>query len=103
MVNKTVKEISARVGGFQKMTRDYTGIENEETIVLVDNTNSTIEVQFKSQQYGTRYEFPNIGKPGILYVDVTDNKTYRWDDANLKYYCIGSDYTDIKIIFGGNA
>jgi hypothetical protein len=103
MINKTVKTITADIGGFQRVTRNYEGVENEETIVVVNNNDSTIEVQFKSQQYATHYEFPNVGKPGIIYIDVTANKTYRWDEEQLKYYCVGSDYQDIKIIYGGNA
>lgn len=48
-------------------------------------------------------EFPNIGNEKNVYIAKEENKTYRWDDENLKYYCIGSDYNDIKIINGGNA
>lgn len=48
-------------------------------------------------------EFPLIGKESNLYVTRNDNKLYRWDDANLKYFIIGSDYNDIKIINGGDA
>lgn len=45
--------------------------------------------------------FPSIGKPGNIYIDSLANKTYRWDDENLKYYCIGSDYSEIDLITGG--
>lgn len=51
----------------------------------------------------TYLEFPNIGNSEKLYVDTTNNKTYRWDSKNLKYFCIGSDYNEIEIIYGGSA
>lgn len=55
------------------------------------------------QQYKTYLEFPSIGDPKILYIDAAANKSYRWDDDNLKYFVVGSDYEQIKIIDGGNA
>lgn len=47
--------------------------------------------------------FPITGSANTIYIDTTSNKTYRWDDVNLKYYVIGSDYNDIKTINGGSA
>lgn len=52
---------------------------------------------------GTKYAFPNIGNASKIYVATAENKTYRWSDDDLKYYCIGSDYNDINIINGGGA
>lgn len=51
----------------------------------------------------TYLEFPNQGDSNCIYIDITANKTYRWDSTDLKYYVIGSDYTDINVIDGGNA
>lgn len=51
----------------------------------------------------TKYAFPNIGSASKIYVATAENKTYRWNDDDLKYYCIGSDYNDINIINGGGA
>lgn len=45
-------------------------------------------------------KFPTIGSESTIYIDTTQNKTYRWDDATLKYYIIGSDYNDIEVING---
>lgn len=44
--------------------------------------------------------FPTVGDSSCLYVDITANKIYRWDDANLKYFVAGSDYEEITIIDG---
>lgn len=53
--------------------------------------------------YNNNYEFPNIGELGFLYIDKQFNKVYRWDIENRKYYCVGSDFTQINVISGGNA
>lgn len=28
---------------------------------------------------------------------------FRWDDDDLDYHCVGSDYNDIDVIDGGTA
>ena len=53
--------------------------------------------------YNTHYEFPNLGRINTLYIAEDENKAYRWDVTNLRYYCVGSDYTEIDTIIGGNA
>lgn len=45
-------------------------------------------------------KFPPIGSSNQIYIDTTENATYRWDDKSLKYYCVGRDYMNIKIIDG---
>ncbi len=47
-------------------------------------------------------KFPTLGSENSLYVDTTQNKLYRWSDTDLKYYTIGSDYNDIKVINGNH-
>lgn len=49
------------------------------------------------------YEFPNIGKSGVVYIDRSEDSIYRWDDKGKKYYCVGRDYKQIKCIDGGSA
>lgn len=77
---------------------DLTAIEDR-----ITNLESNIE--FKSEiTYANSYlEFPNIGNENNIYIDTNKNQPYRWDNENLKYYKVGSDYNDIKIINGGNA
>lgn len=52
-------------------------------------------------QYSTHYDFPNVGDVHSIYIDKTANKAYRWDDDERKYYVVGSNYEDIKVINGG--
>lgn len=44
--------------------------------------------------------FPTVGYANQIYIDTSDNATYRWDEQSLKYYCVGRDYMNIKIIDG---
>lgn len=53
--------------------------------------------------FNSRFHFPNIGDVNILYGDTTENKLYRYDPDDGKYYCVGSDYNDIIAIDGGHA
>lgn len=53
--------------------------------------------------FDSRFHFPNIGDAGVLYGDTTENKLYRYDPDDGKYYCVGSDYNDITVIDGGHA
>lgn len=46
-------------------------------------------------------DFPNVGNEACVYVCKSENRAYRWDDTDVKYYCIGSDWRDIQMITGG--
>lgn len=88
---------------FRSITKTYEGVSNDATETLVDNKARTIEVKLKPQQYQSKYAFPNRGDPSIIYIDVKDNFSYRWDEETGQYICIGTDYRQIKIINGGTA
>ena len=51
----------------------------------------------------TYLDFPLVGDKNSVYIDVTANEVYRYDDENLRYYCIGTDYHNIEVINGGNS
>lgn len=101
---KMLHSISAgKSNSYATVTREYKGVENEGAAVVVDNKANTIEVTLKPHSFASRLEFPNVGNEAFLYVDEGANKVYRWNNATMTYCCVGSDYTDIKIINGGNA
>ena len=52
----------------------------------------------RTLEVSVRGELPSVGTSGIRYVVKDENKTYRWDDTNMKYFCVGSDYNDIDVI-----
>ena len=54
-------------------------------------------------KFSTRLEFPNVGDSSKLYIAINENKIYRWDNGSATYYCVGSDYNDIKTIDCGGA
>ena len=43
-------------------------------------------------------DFPLIGSKDKLYIDKANNNTYRYDETQLKYYIIGSDWQKIDLI-----
>ncbi len=88
---------------FKSITKSYEGIENDVTETVVDNDERTVEVKLKPQQYVSKYAFPNRGDKAVLYMDTTENRSYRWDETTGTYICVGADYNQIKIINGGNA
>lgn len=53
--------------------------------------------------YDTHYNFPAVGDARVLYVAGKENAVYRWDEKDLKYFCVGRDYTELNEINGGNA
>lgn len=61
----------------------------------VQKTASTI---VKELTFNNRFEFPSIGRSDLMYVATDENRTYRFDEESLTYYCIGSDYNEIKTI-----
>jgi hypothetical protein len=72
----------------------YTGTEAE----WIESLNTS-----PLRRFNSKYEFPNIGATAYLYIDLRENKLYRWDSNFKKYYCVGSNYNDITVIDGGNA
>ena len=88
---------------FKAITRSYEGTENDVAETVVDNDLRTVEVKLKPQQYASKYAFPNPGDKAVVYMDTAENRAYRWDEITGTYICIGADYSQIKIINGGNA
>lgn len=54
-------------------------------------------------QFNSKFEFPNVGDSQLLYIDISANKSYRWDSDTMQYYCVASDYNDINVIDSGDA
>ena len=49
----------------------------------------------------THYEFPAIGNVNFLYIADKENLSYRWDEAETKYYPLTIDYTQTEILMNG--
>lgn len=74
-------------------------IENE----IYEKLNAKIEEKGDVKIYNSISELPAIGKDNTIYICKSENKTFRWDNENIKFYCIGSNYENIKFINCGNS
>lgn len=77
-------------------------IERMEPTVLQDHERrlQTLEAKPPSGilEFQNRYDFPTVGKEGVVYIDKSENLTFRFDADEKIYYVVGSDYQNIKII-----
>lgn len=96
-------QIISQMNGLNLVTSDYKGGETDNIIVNVDSQNRTITATIKSIQYQSKLNFPNVGSSNLIYVDVEDNASYRWDADTLAYICVGRDFEQIEVITGGGA
>lgn len=64
--------------------------------------NMEVELNEKITEYTNQFFFPNVGKENRIYIDKENNKIYRYDTEENKYYICGSDYTEVEIINCGN-
>ena len=74
------------------------GINNSQDIS--GNVDKAEHIYVKEIEFNIRYELPSIGKENMIYVARDENKTYRFNEDSLTYYCIGSDYNEIEVIQG---
>ena len=85
------------------MQKEYSGAKTPETRTIVNNQSNTISVTLTQNQYASKLEFPNVGSDRMLYVDLSDNSIWRFNEETLTYICVGRDYNEIDVISGGNA
>lgn len=71
--------------------------EEIKTYILQKIQESTDEEVIQEDTY---LKFPTIGNEKTLYIDTSVNLAYRWSDSELKYYALGSDYNEIRVING---
>lgn len=75
-------------------------LDKEGLITLVEEIKDQIEKSKDSVlEYDSSLLFPTTGKQNTIYIDKLENKSYRWDSDNLKYYVL-NDYENIEIIDG---
>lgn len=76
---------------------EITGVYND---ALYDPNRNVYGVQASGLEYDDSDDFPYEGNPEILYIAKNENKLYRWDELTQKYYCVGSDYSELEAIGG---
>lgn len=55
------------------------------------------------KRFAKKADFPSLGDKESLYVDMGESISYLWDEENLAYRPIASDWHEIKAINGGTA
>lgn len=55
------------------------------------------------KRFAKKADFPSLGNKEFLYVDMGESISYLWDEENLAYRPIASDWHEIKVINGGKA
>lgn len=79
-------------------------LDKDGLLTLVDELKGYIDINsILVKQYDTLALFPTIGNEKYIYIDRSTNKSYRWDDTNVKFYCVGNDYENIEVINGGSS
>lgn len=96
------------------------------TIFFIKNANGHNSVYLRGQCYGqdvdadelaenikkdvskiincdTVNDLPVFGNENNIYLIKKTNETYRWDETNLRYFPLGYDWHDIKVINGGTS
>lgn len=108
--SKTLKVALHSGGSVSGSFTNRGGLDHSVYDVAVQNGYTGTEEEFVSQimkleyqPFESRFHFPNIGDAGVLYGDTKENKLYRYDAEQHKYYCVGSNYNDITAIDGGHA
>ena len=87
VVNGSVSSVSKRISGSINGNGYVEGcVEKAENIYV------------KELYFETRYNFPNIGKPNMIYIATNENASYIFDTAQNIYHCIGRDYNEISAI-----
>ena len=67
-------------------------------IVYLEDTIDPDFINSIIQDYDSYTEFPQVGKPGVLYIDKTENTVYRWDTDELNYHLLGISPESIRFI-----
>lgn len=91
------EKMTGDVGLGQLAVKDRISWEelNEQLRTKFEDLSSPLQV------YGSYLEFPTVGKEEYVYLDESSGTTYRW--KNMKYYVVGTDYSKIEIINGGDS
>lgn len=74
--------------------------------VSVESDSSSQEIEKLVINRNTRFEFPSIGSPNVIYKAEKEAQLYQWNSEKLCYEKIDVGDTinvDFEIIYGGNA
>ena len=81
-----------------EMQNDINNIKND-----IADLETKVNQAHGSMTVRSHEELPEVGSADIVYIIEDENAIYRWDATNLKYFSVGRDYNEIKVIHGGSA
>lgn len=96
-------QVSSNLENVIEISRNYTGLSNEDINVVVNNNDFTISATLQKMWYNSILEFPNVGSENKIYADRETNTLYIWDSETLSYTRLIGDWTEIGRINGGGA
>ena len=89
-----------RVNKMNKNYLDLTGLEIYD-IELKNYIRQQIQdIEASVVQYDTYLDFPSVGSENVIYIDITASEIYRWNEDDLHYYAISTNYNNIEIVNG---
>ena len=81
---------------------EFANIEEYNSAVKLLNTpiekSDVTQAVSKIIEAGGTADFPKLGETDVLYIDSTNNSSYKWSSKINAYYCVGRDYFSIKQI-----
>lgn len=83
------------------MTPEDLGLATKDDIQDLNDKISSIEEPIVS--YESIDDFPRPGIANKLYLDITNDILYTWDEGISDYKIVSNNYNNITIISGGNA
>ena len=86
MINGTVRAVGNINGSIHNKDNLKGNVSKAETLYI------------KELYFENRFNFPNIGKPNIIYIATNEKAVYYFDTTQNVYYCIGRDYNEITAI-----
>lgn len=79
------------------MSKRISGVINNNNYVE-GSVEKAENIYVKELYFENRYNFPNIGKPNMIYIATDEKASYIFDTIQNVYYCIGRDYNEITAI-----
>lgn len=97
------ESVASTIDSFVEVSKEYKGKNTDSIELVVDNETNEIYANILQIQYNSKLEFPSVGSEKLIYIDLSENSLWRFDEKKLQYICVGRDYTQLETISGGNA
>lgn len=84
-------------GSVSSVSKRISGVINNNNYVE-GSVEKADNIYVKELYFENRYNFPNIGKPNMIYIATDEKASYIFDTVQNVYHCIGRDYNEIGSI-----